>query len=83
MKKFISLLFISALSASIALIAYNELFITESNENSGSIAKTNTFPVNYTNESTGGSNVDFSVAAEKTLHAVVHVKNTTISKGIY
>jgi hypothetical protein len=45
MKKFISLLFISALSASIALIAYNELFITESNENSGSIAKTNTFPV--------------------------------------
>jgi S1-C subfamily serine protease len=81
MKKFISLLFISALSASIALIAYNELFITESNENSGSIAKTNTFPVNYTNELSGGSNIDFSVAAEKTLHAVVHVKNTTISKG--
>ena len=81
MKKFISLLFISALSASIALIAYNELFITELNDNSGSIAKTNTFPVNYINASTGGSNVDFSVAAEKTLHAVVHVKNTTISKG--
>ena len=49
MKKFISLLFISALSASIALIAYNELFITELNDNSGSIAKTNTFPVNYIN----------------------------------
>ena len=65
MKKFISLLFISALSASIALIAYNELFITELNDNSGSIAKTNTFPVNYINQSTGGSNVDFSVAAEK------------------
>jgi S1-C subfamily serine protease len=38
-------------------------------------------PVNYTTNPDGGSNVDFTLAAEKTLHAVVHVKNTTVSEG--
>jgi Do/DeqQ family serine protease len=36
-------------------------------------------PTNFTNESST-MNVDLTTAAEKTVHAVVHVKNTTISR---
>ena len=36
-------------------------------------------PTNYTSTNTEGINIDFTAAAEKTVHAVVHVKNTTNS----
>ncbi len=37
-------------------------------------------PTTYSGTSIEGSGIDFTVAAEKTVHAVVHVKNTTISR---
>jgi len=37
-------------------------------------------PTNLSNFDTTSTSIDFTEAAEKTIHAVVHVKNTTISK---
>ena len=82
MKKIISLLIISAFSASITLIAYTQLINPELSKKSNSaLEKNSTLPVSYITNPSGGSNIDFTIAAEKTLNAVVHVKNTTVSKG--
>ena len=82
MKKIISLLIISAFSASITLIVYTQLITSELSKKSNSaLEKNSTLPVSYITNPSGGSNIDFTIAAEKTLNAVVHVKNTTVSKG--
>jgi Do/DeqQ family serine protease len=39
----------------------------------------NFIPTNFTSNTTLSTGVDFTDAAEKTVHAVVHVKNTTVS----
>ena len=41
-----------------------------------------TIPISNSNSSTTANNLDFKEAAEKTVHAVVHVKNTTNSKNL-
>ena len=82
MKKIISLLIISAFSASITLIAYTQLINPELSKKSNlTLMKNSSLPVSYITNPSGGSNIDFTIAAEKTLNAVVHVKNTTVSKG--
>ena len=82
MKKIISLLIISAFSASITLIAYTQIINPELSKKSNlALEKNSTLPVSYITNPSGGSNIDFTIAAEKTLNAVVHVKNTTVSKG--
>lgn len=82
MKKIISLIIISAFSASITLIAYTQLINPELSKKSNlALEKNSTIPVSYITNPSGGSNIDFTIAAEKTLNAVVHVKNTTVSKG--
>tara|TARA_B100001287_G_scaffold44128_1_gene33260 strand:+ start:3479 stop:4876 length:1398 start_codon:yes stop_codon:yes gene_type:complete len=82
MKKIISLIIISAFSASITLIAYTQLINPELSKKSNiALEKNGTIPVSYITNPSGGSNIDFTIAAEKTLNAVVHVKNTTVSKG--
>ena len=82
MKKFLSFLGVSALGGALTLFAFIQWlepkFMSQENE---VIKSPIMLPVNYTPNSDGGSNVDFTLAAEKTLHAVVHVKNTTMSKG--
>jgi len=82
MKKIISIFTISAFSASITLIAYTQLINPDLNKKSNlTLEKNTTLPVSYITNPSGGSNIDFTIAAEKTLNAVVHVKNTTVSKG--
>ena len=82
MKKFLSFVGVSALGGALTLFAFTQWFepkfISEDNKAKKSPIM---LPVNYLPNSDGGSNVDFTLAAEKTLHAVVHVKNTTMSKG--
>lgn len=73
MKKFAGLLFISLLSGTITLGAYKLLFEKE-NVSGISVAPTYAKNVNL-----GAENIDFTNAAESTLHNVVHVKNLTIS----
>ena len=81
MKKLFTLLAVSALGGAMALGVYTQF--EHKNENSSpDISKTPFLQaVNYNPVSNGGTNIDFTTAAEKTLNAVVHVKNTTMSTG--
>jgi len=82
MKKFLRLVCVSALGGALTLGAYKQFFEDSSTpkviENQ---ATATLFPVNLNTGLDGGTNVDFTNAADKTVHSVVHVKNTTLSKG--
>ena len=86
MKRIASLLFVSVFAGAITLGAYklflekdNFTVISQDNGNSSGV-----FNTNYTPTSASGSGineVDFTMAAENTVNAVVHVMNITISKA--
>ena len=82
MKRFSSLFLVSLLSGATTLGAY-KLFI-EKNDNRNSIVTE--APINYNKTvGLGAENVDFTDAADKAVHTVVHVKNVstrTISNPI-
>jgi len=85
MKKIFTLIFVSALGGALTLGAY-KLFIENDNTVAIEHLKSTPFtiPVNYnTNNSplVKSETIDFTSAAEKTINTVVHVKNTTTSKG--
>ena len=73
MKRFGSLFLVALLSGATTLGAYKVLF---SDENSKSIVTV--APENYTrNVGFGAENIDFTTAADKAIHTVVHVKNVS------
>ncbi len=82
MKKIATLLFVSFLGGVLTLGSYKLFFENET---------VHFLPQNDTNQSsyipvsnsntTYGMNADFTAAAEKTIHAVVHVKNVAVFKG--
>lgn len=80
MKQTFRLLFVAIIAGAFTLLGYkyfiekDSIAITEQQEVSSII------PVNYSTSVNNASNIDFTVAAEKTIHAVVHVKNTTMSQ---
>lgn len=81
MKKIATLLFVSVLGGIITLSAY--LFLLEKDSETTiteQAIKTSYIPTNYNNTALNKINdtPNFVDAAEKTLHAVVHVKNTAI-----
>tara|TARA_B110000003_G_scaffold140024_1_gene141597 strand:- start:2134 stop:3531 length:1398 start_codon:yes stop_codon:yes gene_type:complete len=82
MKKFISILLISTLGGVITLSTY-KLFIESSIPidvvERQPLSTISVVEKNYTNSTEG--TVNFVSAADKTLPTVVHVKNTTTSKG--
>ena len=85
MKKILTLLFVSVLGGALTLTAY-KLLIEEEPQVITDELKTTQYniPVNYGTHKANlvaAENVDFTNAAEKTINAVVHVKNTTMSKG--
>ena len=75
MKKFLTLVCISALGGALTLGTYKQFFEDSSTpkpiENQ---ATASFFPVNLNTNLNGGTNVDFTTAADKTVHSVVHVK---------
>lgn len=74
MKKYAGLLFVSLLSGAITLSAYKIIFENKSTSSAVTIAP------NYAkNVNLGAETIDFTTAAETTLHNVVHVKNVTVS----
>jgi Do/DeqQ family serine protease len=78
MKKFGSLVLVSLLSGAVTLGAY-KLFLEPKSTGKITLASPN-----YNKKvSLGAENIDFTTAAENTIHAVVHVKNKTISKVPY
>jgi len=82
MKKILTLVCVSALGGALTLGAYKHLFenssIPKPIENQ---ATATLFPVSLNAPLSGGTNVDFTTAANKTVHSVVHVKNTTLNKS--
>ena len=77
MRKLASLLIVSILGGALTLGSYklffeeeNVSFLQEEQDATQSLIK-----ANYNAHRTYGTNVDFTAAAEKTVHAVVHDKN--------
>lgn len=90
MKRILSLIFVSVLGGAIALGSYKLFFEEDSqtfhmsdreashqNVNSASVHKTYAAD----NFGTSAANPDFTEAAEKTIEAVVHVKNVKVSEA--
>ncbi|MCH9661644.1 MAG: trypsin-like peptidase domain-containing protein [Bacteroidetes bacterium] len=81
MKQTIRLFAVALVAGAMTLGGY-KLFIEESpqmvnlQEESPAL-----IPTNYSGLNTNNSSIDFTKAAEKTVHAVVHVKNTTEGTG--
>jgi Do/DeqQ family serine protease len=75
MRKFGSLLLVSLLSGGVTLGAY-KLFLEHNTASKITLAN----PNYAKNVSLGAENIDFTTAAENTIHTVVHVKNKTVSK---
>lgn len=85
MKSFIKTLGIAILGGVIVLGSYKYFLEEDSQqlaliESQTSEESTPVVPVNYVATTSIGG-VDFTEAAEKTVHAVVHVKNKTIARG--
>ncbi|MEZ4802906.1 MAG: trypsin-like peptidase domain-containing protein [Gelidibacter sp.] len=84
MKKILTLLFVSVLGGIMTLSAYklfiekDTKFFVASNDSKPSFIPTNNTTSNLLYNADA---VDFTKAAENAVHAVVHVKNTTISQG--
>jgi Do/DeqQ family serine protease len=85
MKKIFSLVLVSVLGGAITLGSYK--FFIEKKESIAQQQSTTspfTIPVSYKSVNTNlptGETVDFTTAAEKTIHSVVHVRNTTNNSG--
>ncbi len=84
MKKILTLLFVSVLGGIMTLSAYklfiekDTKFFVASNDSKPSFIPTNNTTSNLLYNADA---VDFTKAAENAVHAVVHVKNTTVSQG--
>ena len=80
MKKILTLIFVSVLGGTIALTSYKLFFEKEQisvettpNRNTAFLPTSNILNTPFTGETS-----DFTLAAEKAIHSVVHVKNTSI-----
>jgi serine protease Do len=79
MKQISKLFLVSLLSGATTLGAYKLLFDNNSYFSSNKNGITTLAPESYARQtSLGAENIDFTVAAEKTIHTVVHVKNVSI-----
>jgi len=81
MKRIVNLILVSALGGAMTLGSY-KLLVEDDNTR---FYQTNSQPTEsflpVSNTPNYGTNVDFTDAAEKTIHAVVHVKNVAVFKG--
>ncbi|MGB5554375.1 MAG: trypsin-like peptidase domain-containing protein [Flavobacteriaceae bacterium] len=83
MKKIGSLLLVALFAGAITLGAYKLFFESTNyaivdNDNNGSMFQTSLRPTSA--KGAGINEVDFTIAAENTVNAVVHVKNVTVSR---
>jgi len=82
MKKNIYHIVITIISATLSVLIYVNFFQNESDKkNTYYPVEKKILPINYVSNQNKAFDIDFTTAAEKTLHTVVHVKNTTINKG--
>ena len=79
MRSFLKFVLIGVLSSFISIVFYNNYYKTETIDK---IFDHNmSIPVNYYYSDKNSASTDFTLAAEKTIDAVVHVKNTTLSSN--
>ena len=76
MKKFSSLFLVSLLSGATTLGAYKLVFDNDTPSSALSIAAPQS-PLTRNVSYNGAEGIDFTQAADKAVHTVVHVKNTT------
>ncbi len=79
MKKFASLLIVAILGGAVTLGSYKLLEDQPILETTSTTTQ-NFNPVNYNGTPITSTNADFTEAADRTVHAVVHVKNVQISR---
>tara|TARA_B100000945_G_C20383519_1_gene598478 strand:+ start:194 stop:1573 length:1380 start_codon:yes stop_codon:yes gene_type:complete len=75
MKLLLKYLLTGILSAFISIFFYNYYYKSKITFND--LSNKNSIPVNYFYSKNNSTSTDFTLAAEKTIDAVVHVKNTT------
>ncbi|MDA0793021.1 MAG: trypsin-like peptidase domain-containing protein [Bacteroidetes bacterium] len=82
MKSFVKTLSIALLSAICSIFMYDQFFQTGASDSESHGETPRLIPTNYSfnSASLGAEATDFTIAAEKTIHAVVHVKNTSSSE---
>jgi len=82
MKKYASLFIIALFSGVITLSGY-KMFVEKESVSSITMSEVpSLIPTNYSIPNfVEGTNIDFSFAAEKTVNAVVHIKNRTVTTG--
>jgi len=79
MRSFLKFVLIGVLSSFISIVFYNNYYKTETIDK---IFDHNmSIPVNYYYSDKSSTSTNFTLAAEKTIDAVVHVKNTTLSSN--
>jgi Do/DeqQ family serine protease len=85
MKSFFKTLSIALLSAFCSIFIYDQFFQTGKNTNENTLEIPKLIPTNYTFNTSAyaAESTDFTKAAEKTVNAVVHVKNTSTSDDKY
>tara|TARA_B100000900_G_scaffold104420_3_gene86644 strand:+ start:6893 stop:8296 length:1404 start_codon:yes stop_codon:yes gene_type:complete len=87
MKSFTKSLSIALIAALISVVIYdqyfNNLYDIPNNNNNNNLKNTALIPTNYKvhTNSIAGEKTDFTIAASKTIDAVVHVKNTSSSSS--
>ena len=81
MKSFFKTLSIALLSAICSIFIYDQFFQTGEQIKEPTLESPRLIPTNYTfnSNSIAAEATDFTTAAEKTVNAVVHVKNTSTS----
>ena len=87
MKKFLSFLLMAILGGVISLIGYSAFIEKPQVVSTDDMMPIQTFQTNYNStafdlNTATYAPTNFTEAAEKTVHAVVHVKNTAVSSGI-
>ncbi len=83
MKSFLITFIITILSSAFSIFIYDQFYQTEKTKNDLLIEAPRLIPTNYNFNTNGyaAESTDFTAAAEKTVDAVVHVKNTSIESN--
>lgn len=81
MKEILKITLFSILGGTLSLVGYKTFIEKDHKQEINNVLPTTSYalPVNYnsTNTNTLAENTNFTIAAEKTIHAVVHVTNTS------
>ena len=79
MRSLLKFVLIGVLSSFISIVFYNNYYKPETIDNN--FDHNMSIPINYHYSDKSSTSTDFTLAAEKTIDAVVHVKNTTLSSN--